>query len=140
MCRIDTWLSMQVAIDRKPVLGCEMQNLVDGTIGFTLQPKIAKTTTEESYHEVEGQSDLFNAAEVISELTKLWQNKGDMTAHGVGCSSFAPTTKVLDKIGPGFIENLESSTVGLPMVHHLSVELQRQGQHVGVHTKEEEGN
>ena len=69
---INAGLPNNVAIDRKPENGCEVQNCACGATGVMLQLRLVKTVEEENANLVEEDGGLLHGIVVLKDLVRPW--------------------------------------------------------------------
>ena len=74
---INIGLPMYIAIDRKPVDGCEIQNVCCGRSQIMMQLKIVETAEEENANQEVHEDGQLHGTKVMLELTRPWYNDGD---------------------------------------------------------------
>ena len=70
---INIGLPMDVAIDRKPESGCEIQNFAFGRSGIMMRLQIVKHIKSEDFHSVEGPDNIIpHGTSVLKYFVLPW--------------------------------------------------------------------
>ena len=119
---IDIGLPVDVIIDRKPQIGCGIQNSACGKSGVMLRLRIVKHNETEDQHIIDSSDQLPHGASVLKYLVLSWaQTNRDVCADSY-FTSVTITAQTLMGLGLRFIEDVKTAYQKFPMKYLSSVD------------------
>ena len=115
---IDMGISMYVAIDHKPVNGCEIQNSCDAISQVMMQLKLVKSEADEGRYMVDIRADAaqqrqivhrLHGTKVLVDLVNPWRNIW-RTVCADSYFASVPAVDELEKIGLHFVSVVKTAT------------------------------
>ena len=136
---INIGLPMYVAIDRKPVNGCEIQNVCCARSRIMMQIKIVETAEEEGEHTREDQDGMLHGTCVMLNLLAPWHHDGERVVCGDSYFASVSAVTEMKKVGLRFIGVIKTATKQFPMAYLSSREVIERGNNSALYTKNEDG-
>jgi hypothetical protein len=130
---------MYVAIDRKPVNGCEIQNVCCGRSRIMMQIKIVETAEEEYTHTLENQDGLLHGTRVMINLLVLWHHDGERVVCGDSYFASVSAVTEMKKLGLRFIGIIKTATKQFSMAYLSSREVIERGNSHALYTNNQDG-
>ena len=131
---------MYVAMDRKPVNGCEIQNVCCARSQIMMQIKIVETAEEEDANQQVDDDGQLHGTKVMLDLIKPWHNDGDRLLCADSYFASVPAVIALRNVGWRFIGVIKTSTKQFPLAYLSGIELQQRGDHKALLSKDQDGN
>ena len=136
---INIGLPMYIAIDRKPVNGCEIQNVCCARSRIMMQIKIVETAEEEDTHAREDQDGMLHGTSVMINLLKPWHHDGERVVCGDSYFASVSAVTEMKKVGIRFIGVIKTATKQFPMAYLSSQEVIERGNSHALYTKDQDG-
>ena len=123
---INIGLPQFVAMDRKPVDGCEIQNICCARSRVMLRLKLVEAAEEEDAHTQDDDEGFPHGFKVLRFLSSPWAHTDRLICSD---SYFASVTAVeeLEKLGLRFIGVVKTATKKFPMAYLDSIDLEGRG-------------
>ena len=137
---INIGLPMYVAMDRKPVNGCEIQNILCGRSQIMMQIKLVETAEEENVNQEVYDYGQLHGTKVMLDLLTPWHNDGDRLVCADSYFASVPAVLALRQVGLRFIGVIKTSTWQYPLAYLNGLELNQRGDHRALLSKDDEGN
>jgi len=135
---INMGLPMYVAMERKPVSGCEIQNACCARSRIMLRLKLVQSAEEENAHATEDESGLLHGINVMLELLDPWKSSGERIVCADSYYASVAAAVELQKHGFRFIGVVKTATKQFPMTYLSAQELTNRGDHKVLVSKDPE--
>ena len=129
---INIGLPMYVAMERKPVSGCEIQNVCCARSRIMMQIKIVESMEEENTHAQVDDSGLLHGVNVMLKLLHPWKNHGERIVCADSYFASVSACEELLKYNFRFIGVVKTATKKFPMAYLAAQELAGRGDHLAL--------